>query len=118
MSSQELLKEAFSKIIMNSLQHSSGPLTINIDINEVLEDGKGYCRVDFEDNGPGVPDKVKEKLLKGIREAREKNIRKGLGLHFVKTLMDAYHGKVWMEDRVPGDYSKGVRVVVLLPMAE
>jgi PAS domain S-box-containing protein len=114
----ELLKEAFSKIIMNSLQHSSGPLTINIDLNEVLEDGKDYCRVDFEDNGPGVPDEVKEKLLKGIREAHEKNIRKGLGLHFVKTLMDAYHGKVWMEDRVPGDYSKGVRVVVLLPMAE
>jgi hypothetical protein len=33
----------------------------------------------------------------------------------VKTLVDDQHGPVWVEDRVPGDYKKGARFVVLLP---
>jgi hypothetical protein len=27
-----------------------------------------------------------------------------------------FHGKIWIEDRVPGDYTKGARFVVLLPV--
>jgi hypothetical protein len=36
----------------------------------------------------------------------------------VKTLVDGYHGKVWVEDRVPGDYTQGTRFVVKLHAAE
>jgi len=114
----ELLKDAFSHIIMNSIKHSSGSLTINVNLREVHENGKGYCRVEFEDNGPGIPDEVKKKLLTNIQETEDKKSRIGLGLRFVKTLVDAYRGKVWMEDRVAGDYSKGVRLIVMLPAAE
>jgi PAS domain S-box-containing protein len=114
----ELLKDAFSHIIMNSIKHSSDSLTINVGLREVQENGKGYCRVEFEDNGPGIPDEVKKKLLTDIQETEDKKSRIGLGLRFVKTLVDTYHGKVWMEDRVAGDYRKGVRVIVMLHMAE
>jgi signal transduction histidine kinase len=114
----ELLKDAFSHIIMNSIKHSSDSLTINVGLREVQENGKGYCRVEFEDNGPGIPDEVKKKLLTDIQETEGKISRIGLGLRFVKTLVDMYHGKVWMEDRVAGDYRKGVKVIVMLPMAE
>jgi signal transduction histidine kinase len=39
----------------------------------------------------------------------------GLGLYLVKSLVDDFHGTVRVEDRVPGDHSKGARFVVLLP---
>jgi signal transduction histidine kinase len=39
----------------------------------------------------------------------------GLGLYLVKTLVDSFGGRVWVEDRVIGDYSKGARFVVVLP---
>lgn len=32
---------------------------------------------------------------------------KGLGLYLVKTLIEDFHGEVWIEDRVPGGYTQG-----------
>jgi len=29
-----------------------------------------------------------------------------------------YNGKIWIEDRIKGDYSKGSNVVALIPEAE
>lgn len=42
---------------------------------------------------------------------------KGPGLYLVKKLVDDYHGAVWVEDRVPGDYAKGAKFVIMLPVA-
>jgi signal transduction histidine kinase len=38
-----------------------------------------------------------------------------MGMHIVKTLAMRYGGKVWLEDRVKGDHSKGTVVCVQLP---
>ncbi|HXZ23420.1 MAG TPA: ATP-binding protein, partial [Methanomassiliicoccales archaeon] len=40
----------------------------------------------------------------------------GLGLAIVRALVERYRGRVWIEDRVAGDYSKGARFVVELPL--
>lgn len=32
-------------------------------------------------------------------------------------LIDDYHGKYWVEDRVPGDYTKGAKLFVMIPTA-
>jgi signal transduction histidine kinase len=53
-----------------------------------------------------------------LKEIEEKTARRGFGLYLVRTLVDYYHGQVWVEDRVLGDYSKGARFVVLLPAAD
>jgi signal transduction histidine kinase len=58
---------------------------------------------------------MKSKILKTSAEAIERMQRRGLGLYLVRTLMDYYHGKVWVEDRVGGDHKKGARFVVMLP---
>ncbi|HMK47965.1 MAG TPA: hypothetical protein VK436_15195 [Methanocella sp.] len=41
--------------------------------------------------------------------------RRGFGLYLIKTQIDHYHGRVWIEDRGKGDHTKGVRFVVTLP---
>jgi len=33
----------------------------------------------------------------------------------VKKVVEDINGRVWVEDRVPGDHTKGTRFVVLLP---
>ena len=39
----------------------------------------------------------------------------GLGLALVKKIIDNYNGKIWVEDRVKGDHSKGSNFVLLIP---
>jgi PAS domain S-box-containing protein len=114
----ELLKDAYSRVIENSIRHSSGPLTINVNLAEAQENGQGYCRVELADNGPGIPGEIKRTLLLDFNEPGNNFTRIGFGLRFVKTLVDSYHGKIWLEDRVPGEYEKGLRVVITIPKAE
>jgi signal transduction histidine kinase len=39
----------------------------------------------------------------------------GIGLSLVAKLIDLWGGKIWIEDRIDGDYSKGTNFVFLIP---
>jgi PAS domain S-box-containing protein len=109
----ELLADVFSNIIGNAIRHSTGPLVIDIKVTHELD--TGYYKITFEDNGPGIPDNIKKKLFTRLSRGKAKAEGRGLGLYLVKTLVDDYRGKVWVEDRVQGDHTKGSRFVVMLP---
>ena len=113
----ELLRDVFSNILGNSIKHSSGPLTIRMELVSKLEDEKHFCKVAIEDNGPGIPDDIKDKLFKGASTGIIKPGGHGIGLYLVRTLVENFHGKIRVEDTVPGDHTKGCRFVVLLPKA-
>jgi len=116
----ELINEVFSNLIGNAIKHSdpAKPLTINVKLDRVTFDGNHYIIVIIEDNGPGIPDDIKRKLFKRFERGRTKASGRGLGLYLVQTLVEKIHGKVWVEDRVPGDYTQGCKFVVLLPVTE
>ena len=114
----DLLTDVFSNIIGNAIKHSSGPLTIDISIKRVMEDGNAYCITSVADNGPGIPDSLKGRLFVRFQRGVTKVSGRGLGLYLVKTLVDDYHGRVWVEDRIPGDFTKGAKFVVMLPAVE
>ena len=40
--------------------------------------------------------------------------RLGLGLSLVKMLVESYDGKIWVEDRVEGDHTKGSKFILLI----
>jgi signal transduction histidine kinase len=61
---------------------------------------------------------MKEKIFNRLQHGETKARGMGLGLYLVKSLMESYCGKVWVEDRVQGDYTKGSRFVVMLPAVE
>jgi PAS domain S-box-containing protein len=111
----DLLRDVFSNLVGNAVKHSSGPLTINIDLICPGEAGTNFCKVTVEDNGPGIPDALKAQIF----DRTGKKLRgKGLGLYIVNTLVGDFRGRVWAEDRVPGDHTKGARFVVMLPAIE
>ncbi len=118
--SGDLLEDVFDNLVANAVRHSSGPVTVDITVDRVTLEGLGYYQITVADAGPGIPDDLKKKLFMTIKEIEvgEKTGRRGFGLYLVRTLVDYYHGKVWVEDRVPGDYTKGARFVVMLPMVE
>jgi signal transduction histidine kinase len=118
--SGDLLEDVFDNLVANAIRHSTGPVTVDITVDRATLEGHGYYRITVADTGPGIPDDLKKKLFMTIKEIEvgEKTGRRGFGLYLVRTLIDYYHGKVWVEDRVPGNYTKGARFVVMLPAVE
>jgi signal transduction histidine kinase len=114
----ELLTDVISNIIGNSIKHSIGQLIITISVTKTQVEGKDYCRVTIEDNGPGIPDELKARLFNRFQRGTTRTSGKGLGLYLVKVLVEDYHGKVWLEDRVHGGHRDGSRFVIMLPAAE
>jgi len=113
-----LVRDAFSNIVSNAIKHSTGAVHIWIHVDRLPGRGQGgeQVRVAIEDDGPGIPDERKEKVFDRSLMGLTKPVSRGLGLYLVKRLVEDHKGTVWVEDRVPGDHTKGARFVVLLPV--
>ncbi len=114
----EFLKDIFSNLIVNSIKHSSGPVTINIGLARVADRGNDFYRVNIADDGPGIPDEMKATVFDRLARGTTRAKGKGLGLYLVKSLVESFNGRVWVEDRVPGYPGKGCKFVVMLPAAK
>jgi signal transduction histidine kinase len=114
----ELLYDVFANLVGNAIKHSERRASITISLDSRKEAGRLCYTVSVEDDGPGIPDDFKDcifnRLLKGTTRANGS----GIGLYLVKSLVDSYQGRVWVEDRVPDDYTKGAKFVVMLPAIE
>jgi len=113
-----LLKDVFVNLVGNAVKHSTGPVTVDIIMLDLFEDGTHFCKVIVQDNGPGIPDKLKSKLFTRLRSGPKKATGWGLGLYLSKVLVNDFGGRIWVEDRVPGDHTKGARFVVVLPASD
>jgi PAS domain S-box-containing protein len=116
----ELLKDVFVNLIGNAIKHSppGRPLIIDVLASFVNEGGEKQCKVTIADNGPGIPDWLKARLFQRFARGKTDVHGSGLGLYLVRTLLEQYGGSIQAEDRVSGDYTKGVKFVVTIPAAE
>jgi PAS domain S-box-containing protein len=111
----ELLYDVFSNIVDNAIKHANDKPVVEIRLEEVDECDETLYMVTIEDNGPGVPDALKDQVFDRFRRGDTRAKGRGLGLYLAKTLVESYNGRTWVEDRVPGDYAKGSKFIVLLP---
>jgi signal transduction histidine kinase len=111
----ELLHDVFANLVSNAIKHTGDRADIVIVLNVIKDNRSRYCQVSVEDNGPGIPDELKCKIFNRVKKGDTKAKGIGLGLYLVKSLVESYGGRVWVEDRVPGDHTKGARFVVILP---
>jgi PAS domain S-box-containing protein len=115
-----LIEDVFSNLIGNSIKHADPgkPVVIDIRLSTTYAGKNQFYQVTIEDHGPGIPDDLKGRLFTRLGKGKSKTAGRGLGLYLVRKLVDDYQGKVWVEDRVRGDFRKGSRFVVLLPAAQ
>lgn len=114
----ELLNDVFINLMVNAVKHSSGSIEIRINAYKVEEDSKRHVRIEIEDTGPGIPESLKRSLFDRLSLATTRARGKGFGLCLIKMLVDDYNGQFWVEDKIPGDHSKGTRFVVMIPALE
>ena len=122
----EMLDSVFRNILRNAIQHNDKATpTVNISVME----RDGTAVVSIADNGPGVPDDLKDDIFdKGEKGLESEGT--GIGLYLVQTLVDSYGGDVWVEDRAGAadnadsrresddNDPEGAVFVVELPIAE
>ncbi len=112
----DMLFTVFSALLENAIKFNRNQV-IEIDIRHYPE-GKKKWRLEFVDNGTGVSDEFKELIFKRLEIDAKSLISTGLGLAMVDRVMKLYGGKIWVEDRVEGDHTKGSDFVLLFKKGE
>lgn len=111
-----LAKDIFLNLFTNAIKFDSHEsVVIEVAVEEELEDKRPMWTVSVADRGPGVPDDMKEVIFKRFSKGGAPRSSSGLGLHIAKTLVQFYKGRIWVEDRIPGDHTKGAVFKVALP---
>ncbi|MFX0021868.1 MAG: PAS domain S-box protein [Candidatus Hermodarchaeota archaeon] len=112
----ELLLDIFENLLLNAVRHNSN-VNVKIEISVSKEDveGKKFIKIQFIDNGDGIEDIRKKYIFQRGSKEKSSNGGMGLGLSLVKKTIDRYDGKIWVQDRVKGDSTKGSNFVLLIP---
>lgn len=114
----QFLEDIFENILLNAVIHNSNQTAeVLIKISRVVKDETNYLQLEFIDNGKGIPADRKQFIFQKQLKKASDNGGMGLGLSIVDHLLAIYNGTIHVEDRIPGDYSKGSNFVILIPEA-
>lgn len=102
----DLLPEAFANLIGNAGKFGGPDVLITI---LVERRGDGVI-VSVEDTGPGIPDAIKPRLFNRLAPGTHRTARAGLGLYVCRMLIERYGGRIWVDDRVPGEPELGAAI--------
>lgn len=100
-----LIKQALFNIVENAIAFS--PLAGQITLSVQTEPKQIYISV--QDQGPGVPDYAKQRIFERFYSLPRPDSRKrssGLGLSFVKEVMELHHGSVTLTSDQKGAEAK------------
>ncbi|MFA0784456.1 sensor histidine kinase [Fervidibacter sacchari] len=90
----------------------------------IAESGKGgmviirtgvrenWARLEVEDDGPGVPAELRDRIFNPFVTTKAARGGTGLGLAIVQNLITAHGGRIWLEDSPSG----GAKFIVELPL--
>ncbi|TXT59843.1 MAG: putative Histidine kinase [Promethearchaeota archaeon] len=112
----DFLLDVFENILINGIKHNENEeIKISVRILEKRRYEKDFVRLEFADNGVGIKDENKKLIFKKSPFKYKSSSGLGLGLTLVKKILELYGGKIWVEDRVKGDPSKGSRFIIEIP---
>jgi signal transduction histidine kinase len=119
---RNLLRHAFRNLILNALHATSeagdtggrdgsasgGAVRVRLSVEGA------QARVEFEDEGPGVPDQVLDRLFEPFFTTKDVGEGMGLGLAMSRGILQEHGGSITVEPRTPS----GLRVTCRLDLAE
>ena len=116
----EVNGHAFMWYIFFNIIHFSGRSDtsdeVKLEINAELTEDDDMLRIEFIDYGPGIPDGQKSQIFRRNGTADDQLEGKGLGLTVVDRYIADLGGRIWVENRISTDSTKGSKFVILLPL--
>jgi signal transduction histidine kinase len=105
------LHQVLDNVLSNAIKFVQGAPDPRIVISSSEQGNLVWITV--TDNGPGIPDKMREKVFEPFVRLQPANIKgSGIGLTIVRRIVELYGGSVWIEE-APGG---GCQVTLTLPM--
>jgi signal transduction histidine kinase len=108
------LNQVFMNILNNAIHairtgnQQNGVITIS------TSDEQNNVIIKIKDNGPGIPDAVKNKIFEPFFTTKEIGQGVGLGLSIVYNIIEAHQGEITVESQ-PG---KGTEFTIILPKSQ
>lgn len=91
------LNQVWTNLIQNSIQALKGKGKIEISVFP----WNGYVVVEIEDNGPGIPAKIQDRIWDPFFTTKDQGEGTGLGLGIVKGIVEKHKGKITLNSN-PG----------------
>lgn len=109
-------REKMSKILVNLMGNAIKYADTRIELK--LTEVKGGYEIWVSDDGPGVPDAQKSKIFEAFYQLPDDKVAAtagtGIGLAFAKSLAEAHHGHLRLEDNA----MEGSSFILSLPIEE
>lgn len=114
----QYIGDLFVNIISNAAKFDGGKkVRVDVSIDEVKDSRGEFWVVSVSDRGRGIPEDRKQTVFERFATGMTGIKGFGLGLSIVITIVEKFQGRIWVEDRVRGDFSKGSVFKVMLPKA-
>jgi len=72
----------------------------------------GTCCFSVEDNGPGIPQSIRDRIFESYFTTKPAGVGTGIGLSISRSIVERHNGKIWFDEAPAG----GARFTVELPM--
>jgi signal transduction histidine kinase len=114
----EFLLDVFENILINAVKYTTNQtVKIIIRVSKHESKGKKYIKIQILDNGIGIPHKKKQIIFQDGNSNAKSGKGMGIGLSLSKKIIKSYDGKIWVENRIKRDTSKGSNFIILIPEA-
>ncbi|MBQ0040439.1 MAG: HAMP domain-containing histidine kinase [Clostridiales bacterium] len=103
------IEQVMINLILNAFQamkNEGGTLTISTSHTDE------YVNIVLADNGPGIPEEIKQHIFEPFYTTKEEGSGTGLGLSIVNQIIEAHHGRIEL-DTVVG---QGTTFRIILPI--
>lgn len=104
-----LLREALVNLIDNAMRYAGRGSSVTVQVRRVGAD----VELIVSDNGPGVPEALREQVFERFFRGTQEGNGCGLGLAIVKEIVERHGGRIALSDAEP----RGLRVTLSVPAA-
>ncbi len=110
---ESLCEQAFINLVQNAheaMEERGG--TLHVEVARVIQNDTEGVLVRLTDNGPGIPDALREEIFNPFVTTKKTGV--GLGLSIVSQIVDGHHGTIRVEKGPQG----GASFMVFFPLEE
>ena len=108
-------RDELHRLVLNLMENALRHTDPGTAVETTVERNNGAVVVSVEDDGPGIPSDLREKVFERFyRGTGDRSGSSGLGLSIVRAVAESHRGSVRLEEPLDG---RGARFVVRLPTA-